>query len=88
MQKKTLYSNSFFPQVKEANQLRDIKDLRESREQKEPGIVTSIKDPSEKEKEGFKRSGSIKKLDRTDKRLRVDDMKDLNSVLREIELRI
>lgn len=82
MQKKTLYNNSFFPQVKEANQLRDIKDLKESREQKEPAIVTSIKDLREKEKEGFKRSGSIKKLDRTDKRLRVDDMKDLNSVLR------
>lgn len=87
MQKKTLYSNpnSLFPQVKETNQLRDIRDLRESREQKDPpGIVTSIKDLKDKEKEGFKRSGSIKKLEKADKRLKVDDMKDLNSVLREI----
>lgn len=83
MQKKTLYSNtpSLFPQVKETNHLRDIKDPRDH---KEPGIVTSIKDLKDKEKDGFKRSGSIKKLDRPDKRLRVDDMKDLNSVLREI----
>ena len=32
----------------------------------------------------FKRSHSIKKLDRLERRLRVDDLKDLNSVLREI----
>lgn len=40
------------------------------------------------ESEGFKRSGSIKKLDRIERRLKVDDFKELNGVLREIELRI
>jgi hypothetical protein len=83
MQRKTLYSNSLFPQVKESSQLRDIKD----KEFKEGNIVTSIKD-KDKDRDGFKRSGSIKKLDRVDKRLRVDDIKDLNAVLREVELRI
>lgn len=92
MQKKTLYSNSLFPQVREAPSLRDIRDTKEvnreprdsNKESKESNIISTIKELKEKEKEGFKRSGSIKRLERLDKRLRVDDLKDLNSVLREI----
>ena len=36
------------------------------------------------EKERMKRARSIKKLERIERRLKVDDIKDLNSVLREI----
>lgn len=43
----------------------------------------------EKEKDNvFRKSQSIRKIDRQDKRLKVDDFKDLNGVLREIQLRI
>lgn len=39
----------------------------------------------EKEKDNvFRKSQSIRKIDRLDKRLKVDDFKDLNGVLREI----
>lgn len=37
-----------------------------------------------KDKEGFKRSQSIRKLEKIDRRLKVDDLKDLNGVMKEI----
>lgn len=44
MQRKTLYNNSLFPQVKETNQLRDFREVKEGKESnKEGSIVTSIR---------------------------------------------
>lgn len=43
MQKKTLYNNTLFPQVKEAKEFRDIKDMKELKDPKEMVMIRELK---------------------------------------------
>lgn len=55
----------------------------------EVGNIKVSDDPEAREKfERLKPSKSVRKLERIERRLKVDDIKDMNGVLKEIELRI